>query len=87
LYAILITRRKLRHYFESHPIVIVSSFPLGEVIQCREATGRIAKWVVELMGEGITYAPRKAIKSQMLADFVAEWSETQMPPASVEQEY
>jgi hypothetical protein len=52
-----------------------------------KATGRIAKWVVELMGEGITYAPRKAIKSQILADFVAEWTETQMPPAPVEQEY
>jgi hypothetical protein len=33
LYAVLITWRKLRHYFESHPITIVSSFPLGEVIQ------------------------------------------------------
>jgi hypothetical protein len=63
LYIILITRRKLRHYFESHPITIVSSFPLGEVIQNREVTGRIAKWTVELMGEGITYAPWKAIKS------------------------
>jgi hypothetical protein len=39
------------------------------------------------MGEGITYAPRKAIKSQVLADFVAEWTETQTPPAPVEQEY
>jgi hypothetical protein len=63
LYAVLIARRKMRHYFESHPITIVSSFPLGEVIQNREATGRIAKWAIELMEEGITYAPRKAIKS------------------------
>jgi hypothetical protein len=43
--------------------------------------------VVELMGEGITYAPWKAIKSQVLADFVAEWTETQKSPAPVEQEY
>jgi hypothetical protein len=57
LYAALVTRRKLRHY------TIISSFPLREVIQNREATGRIAKWAVELMGEGITYSPRKAIKS------------------------
>jgi hypothetical protein len=39
------------------------------------------------MREGITYAPRKAIKSKVLADFVVEWTETQMPPAPVEQEY
>jgi hypothetical protein len=63
LYAILITRKKLRYYFEPHPIMIISSFPLGEVIQNGEAMRRIAKWVVELMGEGITYAPQKAIKS------------------------
>jgi hypothetical protein len=46
LYVVLITRRKLCHYFESHPITIMSSFPLGEVIQNHEATGRITKWVV-----------------------------------------
>jgi hypothetical protein len=33
LYVILIAKRKLRHYFESHPVTVVSSFPLGEVIQ------------------------------------------------------
>ena len=33
LYAIILTRRKLRHYFESHPIIVVSSFPLGEIIR------------------------------------------------------
>ena len=32
LYTILITKRKLRHYFESHPMMVVTSFPLGEVI-------------------------------------------------------
>ena len=33
LYTILITKRKLRHYFESHPVTVVMSFPLGEVVQ------------------------------------------------------
>ena len=32
LYAILITKRKLRHYFESHPMMVVMSFPLCEVV-------------------------------------------------------
>ena len=39
------------------------------------------------MSQGISYAPRIAIKSQVLADFVAEWTEIQMPPAVVDQEY
>jgi len=65
---------------------VVSSFPLGEIIRSREATGRIAKWSVELMSETLTYAPRKAIKSQALADFVAEWTDSQLPPAQVQVE-
>jgi hypothetical protein len=60
---VLVTKRKLRHYFESHPVTVVSSFSLSEVIQNREATGRIAKWVLELMDQGITFAPRAAVKS------------------------
>jgi hypothetical protein len=43
LYTVILTRRKLRHYFESHPVTMVSSFLLGEIIQCRETSGRIAK--------------------------------------------
>jgi hypothetical protein len=87
LYAVLIARRKLRHYFESHPVMVVSSFPLSEVIQNRDAMGRITKWALELMGEGITYTPRAAIKSQALADFIAKWTEVQTPPATVDHKY
>jgi ribonuclease HI len=74
----------LRHYFESHPVTVVSSFP--QIIQCREALGRIAKWAVEIMGETISFAPRKAIKSQVLAEFVAEWVDTQLPVTPIQPE-
>jgi len=86
LYTVVLARRKLCHYFESHPISVVSSFPLGEVIQNREANGRIAKWAIELMGDGITYEPQKGIKSHVLADFVAEWTGTQLPPPQTQHE-
>ena len=75
----ILTRRKLQHYFLGHPITVVSSFPLGEIIDSREATGRIAKWSVELISETLTYAPRKAIKSQALVNFVAEWMDSELP--------
>ena len=68
-------------------MTVVTSFPLGEVIQNRDATGRIAKWALKLMGQAISYVPWTAIKSQALADFVAEWTEIQMPPAAIDQEY
>jgi hypothetical protein len=38
---------------------------------------------VELMGETLSFAPRKAIKSQVLADFLAEWVDTQLPTAPI----
>jgi hypothetical protein len=86
LYAVVLARRKLRHYFEAHPVTVVSSFPLGEIIRNPYAVGRFAKWSVELMGETLAYAPRKAIKSQILADFIAEWTDTQLPPLQVQAE-
>jgi ribonuclease HI len=41
---------------------------------------------VELMGETISFAPRKAIKSQVLADFLVEWVDTQLPTAPIQPE-
>ena len=46
LYTILISKRKLRHYFESHSVMVVTSFPLGEVIQNQDAIGTVAKWAL-----------------------------------------
>jgi hypothetical protein len=86
LYAVVLTRHKLRHYFEAHPVTVVSSFPLGEIICNPDAAGRIAKWSVELMGETLAYASRKAIKSQIFANFVAEWTDTQLPPPQIQAE-
>jgi hypothetical protein len=86
VYTILMTKRKLRHYFDAHPITVVSKYPLREVIQNPKAEGRITKWALELMGQNIMYAPRSTIKSQVLADFVAEWTEIQSPPVSIEHE-
>jgi hypothetical protein len=54
LYVVVLMRRKLRHYFEAHPVMVVSSFPLGEIIQNPDAASWIAKWSVELMGETLT---------------------------------
>ena len=84
LYAILITSRKLRHYFDEYKISIVTDFPLGDILHNRDATGRISKWAVELGALELKFAPRTAIKSQALADFLAEWRENQVPtPPSI----
>jgi hypothetical protein len=79
LYALLITSHKLRHYFESHKITVITDFPLGDILHNKDVTGRISKWIVELEALNIDFSPWKAIKSQALADFVAKWTEIQQP--------
>ena len=75
LYAVLMVTLKLLHYFTDHEVMVFTSYPLGEVIRNQDTTGRISKWALELMGHDIRYIPRTAIKSQALADFIAEWTE------------
>jgi hypothetical protein len=43
LYALLITSRKFRHYFDGHKFAVVTYFPLGDILCNRDATGRISK--------------------------------------------
>ena len=59
--------------------MVASEVPLNDIINNRDATGRIAKWAIELLPFDITYKPRRAIKSQVLADFVAERTEAELP--------
>jgi hypothetical protein len=86
LYTMVLAWRKLQHYFDAHPVIVVSSFPLGEIIRNLDASGRIVKWSMELMGETLTYAPSKVIKFEFLADFLAEWTDTQFPPLQIQVE-
>ena len=74
LLALVIAAKKLRHYFESHPISVVTNYPLKSVLQKPELTGRLAKWSIYLSGYDIKYQSRTAIKCQVLADFVADFS-------------
>ena len=77
VYGVYMAARKLRHYFQEHEITVVSSAPVGEIIRNREATGRVAKWAIEMAAHSIKYEPRKAIKSQALVDFINDWTEMQ----------
>ena len=76
-YGLFMTARKLRHYFSAHPIVVVNEAPLSNILNNPEATGRVSLWGIELSPRDITYEKRKAIKSQILPEFMAEWMEMQ----------
>jgi ribonuclease HI len=78
LYVVLITLRKLRHYFQQYSITVVTDYPLGDILRNQDATGRISKWAVELGALTVDFKPRTTIKSQALVDFMAEWRENQL---------
>ncbi|GJW35686.1 reverse transcriptase domain-containing protein [Tanacetum coccineum] len=48
-------------------IKVIMDKPINQILNSREASGRLAIWAIELGGFGITYAPRNAIKCQVLA--------------------
>jgi ribonuclease HI len=76
---VLITSRKLRHYFQEYSISVITDYPLGDILRNQDATGKISKWAVELGALDIDFKPRTTIKSQALVDFMTEWQENRLP--------
>jgi ribonuclease HI len=74
LYTLLIASRKLRHYFQGHPIKVVTDRPLDTILRNPNVTGRVAEWVLELQPFEICFETTKVIKSKALAKFTAEWT-------------
>ncbi|XP_022876949.1 uncharacterized protein LOC111395179 [Olea europaea var. sylvestris] len=70
--ALVIAARKLRPYFQSHPIVVLTNQPLRHILQKSDISGRLFKWAIELGKFDIYFKPRLVIKAQALADFIAE---------------
>ena len=62
-YAMLMATRMLLHYFTNHEVMVVTLFPLGDIIRNHDTTRWISKWALELMGHDIRYIPRTTIKS------------------------
>jgi hypothetical protein len=73
-YAVIMAARKLRHYFECHRIRVITNQPLSDLFANGEASTRIIKWGAELSEYIVEFERRSAIKSQVLADFVVDWT-------------
>jgi hypothetical protein len=73
-YAVVMTARKLRHYLEGHRIRVITNQPLNDLFANKEASTRIIKWGAELSEYTVDFERRSAIKSQVLADFVIDWT-------------
>jgi hypothetical protein len=78
LYAILMMTRKLKHYFLTHSVRVVSDRPLACVLQSKKTTWGITQWAVEIGQYDVEFVPQQAIKSQTLVDFISEWTNSSL---------
>jgi hypothetical protein len=76
LYAILMTTKKLKHYFLAYTVQLVSDRSLARVLQSREVMGWIAQWTIEIDQYDVEFISRWVIKSEALTDFIAEWMDS-----------
>ena len=72
--ALVTAARKLRPYFQAHTIEVPTEYPMKQVLHKIEASGRLMKWAIELSEFDIRYKPKTAIKGQVLANFVMEFT-------------
>ncbi|XP_011102006.1 uncharacterized protein LOC105180037 [Sesamum indicum] len=80
----VVTARKLRPYFQSHKVIMLTNYPLKHIMSRPEASGLLIKWTEELGQYDIEYRPRTAQKAQILADFVIELASDPKLPMVVE---
>jgi hypothetical protein len=71
-YAVVMSARKLWHYFEGHRVRVLANQPLNDIFGNCDSLGRIGKCAMELSKHVIDFEKRSSIKSQVLADFIAD---------------
>ncbi|KAJ1698478.1 hypothetical protein LUZ63_006990 [Rhynchospora breviuscula] len=82
-FAVMIASRKLKPYFQTHPIKMLTDLPFQRILGQLDVAGRLLKWAVELSEYDVSFEPRTAYKGQVLADFVVE--STARPPGPPEE--
>ena len=76
--ALVTAARKLRPYFQAHTIEVPTEYLMKQVLHKPETSGRLMKWALELSKFDIRYKPKTTIKGQVLADFVMEFTSTEL---------
>ncbi|XP_048493195.1 uncharacterized protein LOC125493730 [Beta vulgaris subsp. vulgaris] len=72
IFALVLATRKLKPYFQAHPIRVLTSQIMRKVIEGKNQSSRITDWATQISDYCIEFKPRRAIKAQALADFIAE---------------
>ncbi|KAL1225349.1 hypothetical protein V5N11_009008 [Cardamine amara subsp. amara] len=69
---VVVSACKLKPYFQSHPIEVLTVTPLCTILHGPCHSRRLAKWAVELSEYDIEYKSRISAKAQVLADFLTK---------------
>ena len=80
--ALVNATQKLRPYFQAHTIEILTEYRMKQVLHKPETSGRLMKWSIELSEFDIIFKPKTAIKWQVLADFVTEFTSAGLTEAT-----
>nr|GEX62012.1 reverse transcriptase domain-containing protein [Tanacetum cinerariifolium] len=75
--ALIHMTRRLRRYFEAHPVKVITDQPIKNILNNTETSGKLAKYVIELGVYNITFVHCNAVKGPggfPLRDFVHRWS-------------
>ena len=73
-FALITVAQKLKPYFQVHTFIVLMDKPLRRAMSSPEATRRMALWAMEFIEFDIHYRPRTAVKRQVMADFIAEFT-------------
>ena len=73
-FALVIAARKLKPYFQAHTVVVLTEKPLRRAMSNPEAAGWMALWAIELSEFDVQYCQRIAMKGQVVAGFIAEFT-------------
>ncbi|GJS78492.1 reverse transcriptase domain-containing protein [Tanacetum coccineum] len=73
--ALLHASKRLKRYFQSHTIIVITDQPIKHVLSRPEVVGRLQKWSIELGEYDVHYRPRTSVKGQILVDFIVEHPE------------
>ena len=76
-FALVTTVQKLKPYFQAHTIIVLTDQPLKRAMSNPEATRRMALWAIELSEFDVQYRPRIAVKGQIVANFIAEYTQSE----------
>ncbi|GJW81295.1 hypothetical protein Tco_0145270 [Tanacetum coccineum] len=64
--------RRLRRYFEAHLVKVITNQLIKQILSKTEASGKLAKYAMELGAYNITFEPRNLVNGQVLEDFISK---------------